>query len=175
MIKTKTNTRRIGKYGIVLFAILVSTALVTGGILSYFGKIETTATAVQMVTIDGKNWDSTIQHKFTTSGGCCECFRHTLKNNGCEDIWLTCVVTGSPDMDGISVSFSLPCHEQMIMDCPTCPPQTHCDCDCPPMRLPFLLKAGRSLEICVCYDFAPMIAPGVYTISAMLVQGVAPS
>lgn len=175
----KLKTKKLGRYAIVSLTILLAAGLVAGSLLSYFGKIETTATATQMVKIDGKNWDYTITHSFTTSGGCCECFKHTLKNNGCVDIWLTWNVAGSPDLVGISVIFSHP--GPTITEtplCPTCPPPPpscpSCDCDNPPMNLPFKLKAGQSMDICICYKFANMIAPGVYTITATLLEAQVP-
>lgn len=153
--------KRLGRYGLVLLLVLMTTALVTGGLLSYFGKVETTATAVQMVTIDGKNWDYTIKHSFTVSGGCSACFKHTIKNNGCSAINLTWNTIGSPDLVGISVAFATGGHDG---DCPSC------DGYSTPLALPFKLNSGQSIDICICYRFANMIMPGVYVITSTLVE-----
>jgi len=149
------KTKKIGKYSMVFFAILLSSVLVTGGLISYFGKIETTATAVQPITIDNKPYNDMITHTINPAyGGCCYCFKHTLRNKGCNDITVDWQISGTPDLDGITVSF----HE----DC-------ECKCTNPVLVFPRVLHHGETLEVCVCYGFDVMILPGVYTIGVKLI------
>ena len=149
------KTKKIGKYSMVFFAILLSSVLVTGGLISYFGKIETTATAVQPITIDNKPYSDVITHTINPAvGGCCYCFKHTLRNIGCSDITVDWYTTGTPDMQGIIVSY----HQDCV-----------CKCTNPVLEFPRVLHSGETLEVCVCYSFDMYILPGVYTISTKLI------
>lgn len=153
-------SKKLSKYAVVSFVILMATGLVTGGLISYYGKIETTATAVQPVTIDGKPSTETIKHTINPAvGGCCYCFKHILKNIGCQDIWVDWTTTGSPDLVGITVSFHQDCE---------------CSCSNPILVFPYKLKSGETLQVCLCYAFDPYILPGIYTISTTLVKAQAP-
>ena len=87
--------------GLLAIALLVGT---TGAaLLTYYGKIETTATVSQSVLLDGRNWDDPVTHAFEGYGGGCYCFPHTLENRGGEDVEIAFDTTFSPSGDGITV------------------------------------------------------------------------
>jgi len=103
----KTNrTKKLGKRGIVILAVLVAISMIaSAGLLTYFGKVTTTATVSQSVQIDGHNWDEAITTELEAIGGCCYCYDHEITNNGCKAIWLDWENYGTHDLVGIDVSF----------------------------------------------------------------------
>ena len=104
-MKTK-KISKLGRRGIVVLAVLVAVSMIaSAGLLTYFGKITTTATVSQSVQIDGHNWNEPISIDLDAVGGCCYCFEHEVTNNGCDPIWLDWDVWGTHDLVGIDVSF----------------------------------------------------------------------
>jgi len=88
----------------LILGVLVITS-VTGALLEYFGQVDITIEAKQSVLIDGHNWDEPVVGDLgELYGGCCECTRHTIINNGCEGIWLDWEHFGEPDISGIDVT-----------------------------------------------------------------------
>jgi len=47
-----------------------------------------------------------------------------------------------------------------------------CDCEKPPMDLPFYLEPGETLEFCICYKLDMLIMPGMYTIWSQLIPAI---
>lgn len=87
--------------GVLAIALLVGT---TGAaLLTYYGRIVTTATMGQSVLLDGKNWDDPVTHDISGYGGSSYCFQHTLENRGGEDVEIAFDTTFSPSGDGITV------------------------------------------------------------------------
>jgi len=100
------RTKKLGKRGLAVLAILIAvTMIASAGLLTYFGQITTTATVSQSVQIDEHNWDEPIAHELEAFGGCCYCFEHEITNNGCEPIILDWETWGTPDLEGIDVTF----------------------------------------------------------------------
>ena len=106
MKKIRTNLGRRGKILFAVTMVVLLSSLATAGLLSYFGKITTTANVSQSVQIDGHNWDEPITEQLDATGGCCYCFEHEVTNNGCEPIYLEFISWGSPDLVGIDVSLT---------------------------------------------------------------------
>jgi len=146
-------SKRFGKYATVSAIILISSIMVTGAFISYFGRVETTAEAVSPITIDGKGWDQKITHNIDPAvGGCCYCFKHHIENIGCKSLYIDWETT--PTYEGIIVSF----HEDCV-----------CRCSNPLMEFPRWIEPGETLHVCICYEFHPLIMPGSYTMMSKLI------
>ena len=104
----------------IVMAVLVGALMITASatLLTHFNKIETTMTVAQSVQIDGKNYDETISHDLPNAeAGCCYCFEHEVTNNGCEAIALEFTEWGSPNLDGIEVSYKQKCYlDTLVID-----------------------------------------------------------
>ena len=85
--------RKTMKIGIVAIALLLAATLVSAGILTYYGKITTTATVSQSILVDGKDYSSPITDDITATGGCTVCKSHWIKNNACIDGTVSLVTT----------------------------------------------------------------------------------
>lgn len=76
----KKSTKVLG----VLAILVASTLVVSAGLLSFYGKVETTANVEQSVVLwDGSEWvnyNTPIGEDFDTTGGSCECVEHSIKN-----------------------------------------------------------------------------------------------
>jgi len=113
----KTRTKKLGRRGLIVLAVLlVSATLVGATLLTFFGEIETTMTVEQSVMIDGNGWDEPVAHSIEAIGGCTYCFEHTILNQGCQGIWLDWLHTGTPNMEGIDITMTQesPCHLDYI-------------------------------------------------------------
>jgi len=71
---------------IASLAIALLIGVVGAGLLTYYGKIQTTATVEQAVVLDGKPYTEPVTHEFTAYGGYCVCKPHYLKNRGLEEV-----------------------------------------------------------------------------------------
>lgn len=78
-------------FAILLGALLVGTGI--AAVMQYYGKIVTTATVEQAITLDGHKYDEPVEHTFNVYGGCCVCRQHYLKNRGCDPIEVTAQTT----------------------------------------------------------------------------------
>ena len=70
----KNRSRRgIGmrrKTAVGIFAVLIAgTLIASAGLLSYYGKIETTATITQALTLNGHSWDTPISYTISSPAG----------------------------------------------------------------------------------------------------------
>lgn len=105
-MKTKI-VGKLGKRGMIVLAVLIAVSMIaSAGLLTYFGRITTTATVTQGVMVDENNWNVPVTAEFDAQAGCCYCFEHEITNYGCDPIWLDWETSGLPDMDGITVSFT---------------------------------------------------------------------
>ena len=58
------------KTAVGIFAVLIAATLIaSGALLSYYGKIETTATITQALTLNGQSWDSPIEYTIGSPAG----------------------------------------------------------------------------------------------------------
>jgi len=109
--KRRRRGLRVGKKTVVgiLVVFITATLIVSGTLLTYFNKVETTIDVTQSVQMDGKDWNEVITHSIPDAiGGCCYCFEHTITNNGCEGIDLGFIEWGDPNLDGIEVNYYEP-------------------------------------------------------------------
>ena len=91
-----------------LVLVIATSLVVSAGLLSYFGKVETTMSVQQSVVLDGLNWDEPVTATIEDAvGGCCYCSEHWVENRGCEGIWLEFNEYGVPDMEGVDVNYFL--------------------------------------------------------------------
>jgi hypothetical protein len=76
----KKSTKVLG----VLAILVASTLVVSAGLLSFYGKVETTANVEQSVVLwDGSEWkedNTAVSEDFDVTGGSCECFAHSILN-----------------------------------------------------------------------------------------------
>ena len=94
----------------VLSILIASTLVVSAGLLSYYGKVETTANVQQSVVIDGHNWDEPITHELDINAGCTEVFKHKILNRACVDasIDITTTIDGHGNgPEGVDVQYCL--------------------------------------------------------------------
>ena len=91
------------KIGMVAFAILLATTLVSAGFLLHYGTISTTATVSQSILVDGKDYNTPVTDIFDTTGGCAVCKSHWIKNNACIDGTVSIDTTGIPG--GVTVTY----------------------------------------------------------------------
>ena len=161
--------KKITKLIAVISVMILSTTVTSSVIFSF--SSETTVTAKQSVVIDGKNWDNIIHHEISLFGGCSKCFKHTITNRGSKDIKLQWEITGTPEMEGIKVTIGtykkwiLSNHHYPTIGCIECGESGLLV----PMKTPFYLKAGQTIELCFCYTLDMLIKPGIYTITARLI------
>ena len=92
----KRSKRTMSRKMMIATAIVVGCFVITASaaLLSYYGKVETTATVSQSVLLDGNDYTVPQTHTFDTAGGCYECFEHTLENQGCSEAPINIVTTG---------------------------------------------------------------------------------
>jgi len=164
--------KKITKLIAVISVMILSTTVASSVIFSF--SSETTVTAKQSVVIDGKNWDNTIHHEISLFGGCSKCFKHTISNRGRKDIKLQWEITGTPDMEGVKVTIGTykkwtpTNHHYPTIGCIECGESGLLI----PMKRPFTLKAGQTMELCFCYTLDMLIKSGTYTINVRLVPYV---
>ena len=84
----KKTTKILG----IVAVLALSAMMVSAGILTYYGKVETTANVQQSVVLDGNNYDMVVEKDISTTAGCCVCHPHYLKNRACVDapVDMTC-------------------------------------------------------------------------------------
>ena len=81
--------KRMKKAGIAFLVLVVAAAMVSAGLIPFFGEIRTTAERKQAVTIDGQPYDMPIEHEIDAEDErCCFTWEHTITNNYCEGLWL---------------------------------------------------------------------------------------
>jgi len=114
--ENKTMKIRIRNKKLVfgVFAVLIAfTMVATAGLLTFYGKVETTANVKQSVVLwDGNNWqdyNTPISEDFDATGGCCKCFTHNIKNRGCVEapIDMTTDISGPGGPGGVGVSYRI--------------------------------------------------------------------
>lgn len=82
---------------IAVLAIALLVGLVSAGLLSYYGRIVTTANIGQSVLLDGKDITGMpIAETIEAFGGCRYCYKHTLNNRACEPERVVFDTTYSP-------------------------------------------------------------------------------
>jgi len=110
----KISRRGIGlskKMAIGIFVLMIAAALIaSGALLSYYGKVTTTATVTQSVLLDGKDYSDPLTNNFNAIGGCCKWSCHDLENKGCEDAPVSFDTSYSPDGVGITTKYYTPTH-----------------------------------------------------------------
>ena len=102
----KKTTKILG----IVAVLALSAMMVSAGLLSYYGKIETTANVQQSVLLDGEDYTTPITHELNAYGGCCLCFPHSLYNQGCvdADLDMSTVIDGNGNgPDGVYVHYYL--------------------------------------------------------------------
>ena len=88
--KTSHRRRRIGmrkRTAVSIFAVLFIALALTASaaLLTYYGKVETTATVSQSILVDGNDWTNPVLDSFDVTGGCTVCKYHWIRNNACID------------------------------------------------------------------------------------------
>lgn len=113
-MKTKIINKlgRRGKIGLAVLIAFMFIGAASAGLLTYYGKVTTTANVSQSVLLDGNDYTTPVTNSFSTIGGCCECFAHNLENRGCSDAEVDIVTTGTPDLDGIDVYALAPIYNE---------------------------------------------------------------
>ncbi len=67
----------------VLTILIAGSLIASAGLLSYYGKVETTATVAQSVVIDGQEDNTAIEHSFDITAGCAKWAKHKISNRAC--------------------------------------------------------------------------------------------
>lgn len=110
-MKTKIS-KKIGRRGKIALTVLIATMFIgvaSAGLLTYYGKIETTAEVSQAIVFDGKDDSTAITHALSTMGGCCECYKEKIKNRACidGDVDFITTISGPGGPDGVDVTYRL--------------------------------------------------------------------
>ena len=158
--KKRIRTRLNRKIVFGVLSVLIAGALITSaGLLSYYGKIETTATVSQSVLLDGKDYTTPATHaQLTAIGGCCEYRLHELENQGCLDASIHYENTirdefgGCINPEGVTITLI----------------NTDDNTD---IENDFILKAGETLNFNIRYCFAINIIPEIYIITTEFQPG----
>ena len=100
---------------VLALALLIGTA--SAGILTYYGRIVTTATVSQSVLLDGNDYTTPVEDAFTAYGGYCVCREHWLENQGSASVTVDVEhkVNGEvnvPAETGIDIKLLEPVHEE---------------------------------------------------------------
>jgi len=115
-IKENKGRRRRGigiskKTAIGIFVVMIAATLIaSGALLSYYGKVTTTATVSQSVLLDGNDYSVPLAYEFDVIGGCCKWSCHDLENTGGEDAPISFDTQYSPDGVGITTKYYTPTH-----------------------------------------------------------------
>jgi hypothetical protein len=83
--------------------------------------------------------------------------------NDCRPTWFY----EDPQNDASWAEVTLTCE-----DCYEPPVDGDCDCELPPMDLPFYMEPDSEMTICICYHLDMQIQPGVYTLYHRLIPSV---
>lgn len=124
-IKENKGRRRRGigiskKTAIGIFVVMIAATLIaSGALLSYYGKVTTTATVSQSVLLDGNDYSVPLAYEFDVIGGCCKWSCHDLKNTGGEDAPISFSTQYSPDGVGITTKYYTPTHYYKQIKIPT--------------------------------------------------------
>ncbi len=103
----------------ILIAIVATTLVVSGTLLSYFNTVETTLEVEQSVVLDGFDINTPIIETIEDAmAGCCYCSDHYVENRGCEGIWLDFEELGLPDLEGIDINYFLPDQGPCVISLP---------------------------------------------------------
>jgi len=86
---------------------IAATLIASGALLSYYGKVTTTATVSQSVLLDGNDYTNPVADSFGTVGGCCEWSDHDLENKGCSQAPIVIDTSYSPDGIGITTTYTV--------------------------------------------------------------------
>ncbi len=97
---------------VMIMAVLVGALVITASsaLLTYYGKVTTTANVSQSVLLDGGDYMNPITKEFDVIGGCCKWSCHELENTGCVNAPITFNTQYSPDGDGITTKYYTPTH-----------------------------------------------------------------
>jgi hypothetical protein len=104
----KRTGKRFGKKAVfgLLAVFITGTLIVSGGLLTFYGKVETTAQVSQSVLLNGNDYTaSPITNSFDITGGCCKCISYTLENQGSEDEEINIDTTYNPNGVGITTTY----------------------------------------------------------------------
>ena len=83
------NMKHMKKVGMAFMVLIVVSAMVSAGLIPFFGQIKTTAERKQAVTIDGQPFNMPLEHEIGAEDErCCFTYEHTINNNYCEGLWL---------------------------------------------------------------------------------------
>lgn len=98
-------SRKTAIVGVAL--VLVMSVIVSAGLLSYYGKITTTATVSQSILVDGNDWTTPVANSFDVTGGCTICRSHWIRNKACIDgtVSLDTTITGPGGPGGVTVTY----------------------------------------------------------------------
>jgi len=93
----------------IVIAVLVGALMITASaaLLTYYGKVITTATVSQSVLLDGNDYTTPVTNSFGVMGGCCKCSTHDLENQGCISADIDLATTYSPDGVGITTTYTV--------------------------------------------------------------------
>ena len=107
MKRSTKISKKIGEGGIVLLAVFIAISIASAGLLSYYGKIETTATVSQSILVDGNDYTTPATDSFDVTGGCIVCRDHKISNDACIDgiVSLDTAVSGPGGPDGVTVTY----------------------------------------------------------------------
>lgn len=108
-MKTKLS-KKIGRRGKIGLAVLMAFMLVgvaSAGLLTYYGRITTTATVSQSILVDGTDWTTPVTDSFDVTGGCTVCRDHEISNDACIDgtVSLGTTITGPGGPGGVTVTY----------------------------------------------------------------------
>ena len=110
--KRRRRSRAIKRRTVVIMAIIVGCLVITASatLLSYYGKVTTTANVSQSVLLDGNDYSNPLTYEFDVIGGCCKWSCHELENTGCEDAPIVFNTIYWPNGDGIITKYCTPTH-----------------------------------------------------------------
>ena len=145
------SMKRSIKFGVAICLLVAATAIAGATLITYFAQVNTTLHVTQAVTIDGHDWQTPIIEEFTAAGGdtTYSTTTHSITNNGQQNVVLTWAITGTPDVEGISVTVVDPVSHNPI----NLNPLTH----------------GATVSFIFKYTLDELVAAGDYSISAKLV------
>ena len=101
---------RRGKVILAVFVALMFASVATASLLSYYGKVTTTATVSQSVLLDGEDYTVPLTNEFDVIGGDCKWSCHLLENTGNKNAPITFDTQYSPDGIGITTKYYTPTH-----------------------------------------------------------------
>ena len=108
MKKTKiSKIGRRGKIGLTVLVAVMFIGVASAGLLSYYGKVTTTANVSQSIFVDGNDYTTPVTDDFAVTGGCTVCVDHKISNVACIDgtVSLDTTITGPGGPSGVTVTY----------------------------------------------------------------------